>query len=146
MNDIATFAAFGSSEETDLSWQFWTERMLYVKLKIMDDLKCANRVSELYKNGEIPFLPLMMNQICTEAPDNAGVCFGDSGSGLVVNDKLVGVASFILGSCPSGFPEFFTRVSSFADWIDSHVGDSLNSANRFHIKILFIAILAKIII
>lgn len=146
-NEIATFAGFGASEESDLSWEFWTETMQFVNLKIIKELECANRVALLYKNGEISFLPYMMNQICTEAFNGAGICYGmkasiilfknlikfknlgDSGSGLVVNGKLVGVASFILKTCPSGVPEFFTQMSSYSDWIDFHTENSSNKEN-----------------
>ncbi|KAG5680161.1 hypothetical protein PVAND_009686 [Polypedilum vanderplanki] len=121
-NTIATFAGFGKSD-TSIAGSFWTDYMQYTQLTTLSEIQCRNRVTWLYLRGQIPFLPFVMDNICTEAPENVGICFGDSGSGLVINDRVVGVASYILGECPSGFPEFFTRVSSFANWIDSHINE-----------------------
>jgi Trypsin len=98
-----------------------SEHLQYVKLKTLSEVECRNRVTLLYLRGQIPFLPFVMDKICTVAPVEQGICFGDSGSGLIVNGKLVGVASYILAMCPSQYPEFFARVSSFTNWIDSHI-------------------------
>jgi trypsin len=51
-------------------------------------------------------------------------CKGDSGGPLVDNDSgsLVGIVSFgVSGTCTSGDPSGYTRISAFFDWIDEQV-------------------------
>jgi secreted trypsin-like serine protease len=57
---------------------------------------------------------------------NGGICFADSGSGLVdTNGVLLGVASFILGGgeCANEFPDFYTRASSYNIWLQNQICD-----------------------
>lgn len=57
---------------------------------------------------------------------NGGICFADSGSGLVdTNGVLLGVASFILGGgeCANEFPDFYTRISSYNVWLQNQICD-----------------------
>uniref|UniRef100_G3QER9 Elastase, neutrophil expressed n=1 Tax=Gorilla gorilla gorilla TaxID=9595 RepID=G3QER9_GORGO len=50
----------------------------------------------------------------------AGVCFGDSGSPLVCNGLIHGIASFVRGGCASGlYPDAFAPVAQFVNWINS---------------------------
>ena len=54
-------------------------------------------------------------------------CTGDSGGPLMVRRSgrfvLVGATSFSLVDCQSPFPNVFTRVSAFLDWIAVGVMD-----------------------
>lgn len=45
-----------------------------------------------------------------------GICTGDSGNPLVVNNKLVGVVSFGK-ACATGVPDVYTRLQSYGLWI-----------------------------
>lgn len=45
-----------------------------------------------------------------------GICIGDSGDPLVFQNKLIGFVSFSRG-CAIGFPDGFTRITSFWNWI-----------------------------
>lgn len=56
------------------------------------------------------------NCVCTGNAEGLGVCIGDSGDGLVWDGKLIGIASTTFG-CAKGFPDIYTKVSSFIDWI-----------------------------
>lgn len=47
---------------------------------------------------------------------------GDSGSPLVANDIQIGLASFVR-PCAIGYPDVYTRVSAFKDWLGEHVID-----------------------
>lgn len=48
------------------------------------------------------------------------ICFqGDSGSALLLNGQQVGIASYILNECAGGYPDYFTRLSLYNDWIDN---------------------------
>lgn len=61
-----------------------------------------------------------VNQICAVIRSGEGACYGDSGGPLLQssNNAELGLASFILGGgCAQGFPDVYTRVSSYIDWI-----------------------------
>lgn len=60
------------------------------------------------------------SQICTLTHVGEGACSGDSGGPLVSNGKQIGVVSW--GQpCAIGYPDVFSRVSSFIDWIQSNI-------------------------
>ncbi|KAL6448586.1 hypothetical protein ACFW04_000458 [Cataglyphis niger] len=64
---------------------------------------------------------VISSHICTLTKAGQGACHGDSGSPLVVNGSQVGIVSF--GSpCAVGYPDVFTRVSSFTSWIIKNLG------------------------
>jgi len=59
--------------------------------------------------------------MCVDAP-SAGICYGDSGGPLLdINNNLVGLASFIIDTCTSDYPDFFTRVSTYDEWLKEMV-------------------------
>ncbi|GAB1867483.1 Chymotrypsin-2 [Camponotus japonicus] len=60
-------------------------------------------------------------QICTRTEQGKGMCKGDSGGPLVADDVLVGLVSFGMLPCGSGFPDVFTRVFYYRDWIDNSI-------------------------
>ncbi|EDS31865.1 serine protease SP24D [Culex quinquefasciatus] len=55
--------------------------------------------------------------LCLQSPANNGACFGDSGGPAVYNQQLVGVASFIIGTCGSRAPDGYVKVSDYIPWI-----------------------------
>lgn len=58
--------------------------------------------------------------ICTYSAPNSGSCNGDSG-GPLIDEKgsLVGIVSWGI-PCAQGFPDMYTHVGSFLNWIMSH--------------------------
>ncbi|CAG9830711.1 unnamed protein product [Diabrotica balteata] len=60
--------------------------------------------------------------VCTANPEaDHGVCYGDSGSPLVLDKQLVGIASWVFLPCGTkGAPSVFTRVSHYVSWIKQH--------------------------
>lgn len=46
-----------------------------------------------------------------------GICIGDSGGPLVSDSKLIGVSSWGV-ACAKGYPDGFSRISTFVTWID----------------------------
>lgn len=56
-----------------------------------------------------------------------GICKGDSGGPLISlsNSKLIGISSWGL-PCAKGFPDGFTRISEFADWIDENMQEKMD--------------------
>ncbi|XP_029055959.1 chymotrypsin-1-like [Osmia bicornis bicornis] len=57
------------------------------------------------------------SHICTFTKYGEGACNGDSGGPLVSNGVQIGIVSFGR-PCGIGYPDVYTRVSSFISWID----------------------------
>lgn len=56
--------------------------------------------------------------LCAFARDGRGVCCGDSGSPLVANGQIIGLAAWTKAwKCGRGLPDGYTRISVFMDWI-----------------------------
>ncbi|KAK4873159.1 hypothetical protein RN001_015188 [Aquatica leii] len=64
--------------------------------------------------------PVLDSNICANAGNGIGACKGDSGGPLVSNNKQIGIASWVV-LCARGYPDVFTRVSYYSDWINSHL-------------------------
>ncbi|XP_063696914.1 chymotrypsin-2-like [Culicoides brevitarsis] len=61
--------------------------------------------------------------VCAFVSANRGICFGDSGGPLVVpGEGQVGINSFVIGGCGSGYPDGFCSVYYHRSWI-------MNNAN-----------------
>ncbi|KYN03322.1 PREDICTED: chymotrypsin-1-like [Cyphomyrmex costatus] len=62
-------------------------------------------------------------QICANHPTiQKGSCAGDSGGPLTVNGELIGLVSFGVGICTNvKYPDIYTRVPSYIDWINDHM-------------------------
>uniref|UniRef100_A0A1B0GKR8 Putative trypsin n=1 Tax=Lutzomyia longipalpis TaxID=7200 RepID=A0A1B0GKR8_LUTLO len=61
---------------------------------------------------------------CCAAAFNMGLCNGDQGGPLLHfhNHHLVGIASFWMTPCNSGFPNVFVRISHYVEWIRQVTG------------------------
>uniref|UniRef100_A0A034WG30 Chymotrypsin-1 n=1 Tax=Bactrocera dorsalis TaxID=27457 RepID=A0A034WG30_BACDO len=59
--------------------------------------------------------------LCLEHGVNQGIATGDEGAGVVVNNTLVGVASFYFGGGGTKFPDVSSRVSYYSSWIASTI-------------------------
>ncbi|KAL7305965.1 hypothetical protein TKK_0001436 [Trichogramma kaykai] len=68
---------------------------------------------------KIPFLG--KGNICTFTKRGQGNCNGDSGSPLVSDDVQVGIVSFVIMTCAMGFPDVYTRVWTYRDWIEEQM-------------------------
>nr|AAT81423.1 chymotrypsin precursor MDP1C [Mayetiola destructor] len=73
---------------------------------------------------------LSETNVCTVNPKGRGACHGDSGGPLISNDKaLVGIVSWGV-PCAQGYPDVYTNVYLYLDWIHAEVaklGDSVPS-------------------
>ncbi|XP_031631154.1 chymotrypsin-2-like [Contarinia nasturtii] len=80
------------------------------------DLKAiSNKQCEEYYGNQA-----QNTNLCTFNKIGEGVCFGDSGGSLILDNKLVGLAKF--GLCGKGDgPDGFTRISYFYQWIQSKI-------------------------
>ncbi|XP_011867919.1 PREDICTED: chymotrypsin-2-like isoform X2 [Vollenhovia emeryi] len=92
----------------------WLSRNLQkLSVPIIDNDVCQT----YYKNTTI-----LSSQICTFERKGIGACKGDSGSPLVYNGILVGIFSWTR-PCALGFPDVFTRVNHFKDFIENVLQD-----------------------
>ncbi|XP_025987097.2 chymotrypsin-1-like [Solenopsis invicta] len=60
------------------------------------------------------------SHICTLTIRGEGACHGDSGGPLVANGAQIGIVSFG-NPCALGYPDVYTRVSSFVPWINANL-------------------------
>ncbi|KAK8405226.1 hypothetical protein O3P69_001653 [Scylla paramamosain] len=62
-------------------------------------------------------------QICIDSTGGKGTCNGDSGGPLNHAGKTYGITSFgSSAGCEKGYPDAFTRVNHYLDWIKQHTG------------------------
>ncbi|XP_012272591.1 chymotrypsin-2-like [Orussus abietinus] len=60
--------------------------------------------------------------ICTFTKSGEGACHGDSGGALVAGNEQVGIVSWGY-PCARGYPDVFTRVYTYLDWIKKVIDD-----------------------
>lgn len=62
------------------------------------------------------------SELCTQPQRSQGLCFGDSGSTLVYNNEVVGLASYLYNdTCGAGYPEYSVSIAYFYDWIQAKI-------------------------
>ncbi|KAK5640450.1 hypothetical protein RI129_011261 [Pyrocoelia pectoralis] len=85
------------------------DNLQHIDLKTITSEDCA----DLMNHGTLD-----RTQICTLTKAGEGACHGDSGGPLVAN-KQIGIVSFGF-PCARGYPDAFTRVSAYKDWIEQN--------------------------
>ncbi|KAL7014975.1 hypothetical protein ACKWTF_016222 [Chironomus riparius] len=103
----ATVSGFGRTEKGK------SDVLKYVDLQVMENSEC----SKSYSNVKI-----LDSHVCGRSTTKTGICFGDSGGPYAVKEHcrniLVGIVSFGTADCESEYPDVFTRVSNYLDWIN----------------------------
>lgn len=82
----------------------------FINLRTIDNTDCAQRQSPN---------PIFTTSLCTFTQSGQGACNGDSGGPLVASGVLVGLVSWGR-PCAIGYPDVFTRVSSYVSWIQQN--------------------------
>lgn len=55
-----------------------------------------------------------------------GICSGDTGSPLVYNGLVYGVAQRLMNCpCASNYPDVFTRVAYYSSWINNAINGNM---------------------
>ncbi|XP_018048795.1 PREDICTED: chymotrypsin-1-like [Atta colombica] len=85
------------------------DKLQEIELNVYDLNKCHQ------KQRKVQF-----SHICTLTRIGEGACHGDSGSPLVSNGVQIGIVSFGR-PCARGWPDVYTRVASFKEWIKNYV-------------------------
>ncbi|XP_037774657.1 chymotrypsin BII-like [Penaeus monodon] len=61
--------------------------------------------------------------VCIDSEGGKGTCNGDSGGPLNLNGMTYGITSFgSSAGCEAGYPDAFTRVHYYLDWIEQKTG------------------------
>lgn len=55
--------------------------------------------------------------LCVDSDVGKGICNGDAGSPAVSGNIVYGIASFSIGTCATEFPDVYTNLSAYADWL-----------------------------
>lgn len=55
--------------------------------------------------------------LCVASPVGQGICNGDAGAPAVVGNKVYGIASFSIGTCATQFPDVYTNLAVYKDWL-----------------------------
>lgn len=88
-----------------------------VDLPIVDHITCKNAFSRV--------IGISTKQVCAGRSPK-GNCMGDSGGPLIIKSRnkatQIGIVSFSIPCAVPGYPDVFTRVSSYIDWIYAKTG------------------------
>ncbi|KAK5643948.1 hypothetical protein RI129_007793 [Pyrocoelia pectoralis] len=94
----------------DLKTEYWVgnipDNLQHINLKSVTSEDCAQRLNDNTVDR---------THVCTLTKADESACHRDCGSALVTN-KQIGIVSFGR-PCVQGYPDIYTRVSSFKDWI-----------------------------
>ncbi|KAI9290764.1 trypsin-like serine protease [Neoconidiobolus thromboides FSU 785] len=105
----AQFAGWGRTDP--LKYDSSSPSLLQTTLSIYSFEKCNKAYKDLNQ----------MNHLCARhMEDKTSVCHGDSGSPLVIENKIIGIASLVINmKCLNKkFPSIFTKVNNYVDWIN----------------------------
>lgn len=84
----------------------------WITLKSLNTQECQSKHSNNIYDSEI----------CTFTKSGEGACHGDSGGPLTWNGKVAGIVSWGR-PCAIGYPDVFTRVSAFQDWVNERINN-----------------------
>lgn len=107
VGETATFSGWGTI--TGDNEQLGNKILHYFDVEVVSNEECQ---TQMRKDSTI---------LCTTVSGYAGTCGWDVGGPLVTSDGIqIGIATFHVGDCGSGFPSGFTKVSSFLGWIEAN--------------------------
>ncbi|XP_013791170.2 testisin-like [Limulus polyphemus] len=91
-----------------------------VKVEVFDNSICSKVYSEQFK------IPILQWHLCAGTlAGGKGTCHGDSGGPLQCKKDgkwyLAGVTSFGSGCAKPGFPDVYTRLTHYFDWVNSNL-------------------------
>jgi trypsin len=78
----------------------WTE--------VMNHQECVQRLDPHNVNEA---------KLCTFRQTGKGICQGDSGGPLAQDRQLIGVASWVIGRCATGWPDGWESIAYHRSWI-----------------------------
>ncbi|XP_059490106.1 brachyurin-like isoform X2 [Neocloeon triangulifer] len=114
----ATASGWGKTSDTSGASQF----LKFAQMPVITNSVCTS-----YKY----YTPTINSQLCTSGTGGKSICYGDNGGPLTILETdgkptLIGIASHVgFAGCASGYPQVFTRVTYFMQWIASNAGVTL---------------------
>ncbi|KAF9808011.1 hypothetical protein SFRURICE_017183, partial [Spodoptera frugiperda] len=99
-----------------VSWGFESEggnQLETLKTVFLNKLSLAD-CQAVY--GDTNSVEISDSVICASAAGK-GMCMGDSGAPMVINNVVVGASSFYKDCLDDEFPDVFTRVDRYTNWI-----------------------------
>ncbi|XP_055308147.1 chymotrypsin-2-like [Sitodiplosis mosellana] len=107
------------------------DQLQYHKTTTISWVECAFRLTRLSVENPAAFKRVEMtfseNIVCTKNPIGRGSCNGDSGGPLVAKidglDRIIGISSWGIG-CGDGYPDVYTNVFAYSDWIEEQMIDN----------------------
>lgn len=132
-NSPATVMGWGNIEaygpQDSVPESTYPSKLLNVDLYLLSNDLCKEKLVQGYfetynTSYSKEQVGITENMICAYYPGGGkGSCQGDSGGPLVVNTnngwQQVGIVSHGIGCADENFPEVYTRISQYTDWIDS---------------------------
>ncbi|XP_070507824.1 chymotrypsin-1-like [Chironomus tepperi] len=88
--------------------------------RVLSQIECNYRTYLFnFLNPDYPIHHIIhpTNNLCTLQQRGTGICFGDSGSILVVGNEAVGVAVSGVRLCGNRTPDIYMRISLYYGWI-----------------------------
>lgn len=109
---VAVFCGFGC---TDISNIQHPDSLRFTNLRIVRNEECL----KMHQPEQQTWIH--NSSICTFTDSKTRACFGDSGAPLVIDNLLVGINSWGT-AVKNGFPDLFSRISEFTQWIEDSTG------------------------
>lgn len=106
----------------------YPNRLQHVALPLLNFEKCQqalNKTLDLPTHEEDEMIHLTRTMICAGSfAGHASGCFGDSGGAIQQNNRLIGIASWVVRPCgKTGAPTMFTKTSYYIYFIREIVDD-----------------------
>lgn len=110
----ATNAVISGWGDSDNSGNF-SETLNWIYLPTLTNEQCKDRFNVVYREY------ITSAKLCTNNVEGVGLCTGDAGNALIAGGVVIGTASWGFGGCGGGYPDVYSRMSYYADWIDGIV-------------------------
>lgn len=88
----------------------------YGRLHTLPLQNCINEFTNASENMFVGLKDLNEKFVCTEKKPSMGLCAGDEGSPLIMNNKLIGIASWSIEW--NKYPNVFIKVFPYLKWIE----------------------------
>ncbi|RZB84941.1 chymotrypsin-2 [Asbolus verrucosus] len=111
VNQSCTVAGWGQTEQTNIP-----SELSFAEVRALSEDEC----DKLAEDG-IAELERGPGQICGYKSSGVGACFGDAGGPMIADGRLVGIASYSITPCAQGWPDVYTRVAYYTEWINEIV-------------------------
>lgn len=101
--------------------------LMAAELSVSPLARCAESYRALPAESGFGELAIGETNICASSPSIRDACQGDSGGPLLVREGAslvqIGIVSFGYGCAVPGYDGVYTRVSAYADWIATQIGE-----------------------